>query len=143
MSSRHRGDLYTHAWDKEQKLLGSVVSRVQNSPTMTLHRAPQDYRLLVTVALCLTSASASASQLSPPPSHPAQSLQLLPRSSCAFQTGYLGPSLAWSLFSEARKHFLPLEGHRGNQQTKSRDSRPAHLHNPHSSLLFWSPALTL
>lgn len=66
------------------------------------------------VALCLT--SASASQLSPPPSHPAQSLQLLPRSSRAFQTGYLGPNLAWSLLSEARKHFHPLEEHRGNSK---------------------------
>lgn len=58
----------------------------------------------------------------------------------AFPTGYLGPSLTWSLLSEAMKHFLPLEGHRGNQQRKSRDSRPAHLHNPHCSLLFWSLA---
>lgn len=29
--------LYAHAWDKEQKLLGSVASRVHNLPTMTLH----------------------------------------------------------------------------------------------------------
>lgn len=64
------------------------------------------------VALCLI----SASQLSPPPSQPAQSLQLLPRSSRAFQTGYLGPNLAWSLLSEARKHFHPLEEHRGNSK---------------------------
>lgn len=80
----------THSWDKEQKLLGLVASRVQNLPTVALHlslRPPQDYRLLAMVALCQTSASAS-------PSRPLQSLQLLPRSSQASQTGHLGPILA-------------------------------------------------